>query len=223
MNNPSTSVTLSNLKRGAQIQTSFIKEETNQVQEVEQFSRVPAIPKKTTAQIYNKAVEMVKTAQMVQKETATMKKYTQELTQSKYSLREFVQNVDNLRFSMETLAEECNEGRAEILTYFRNVRDLEAICKSAIDAIVENAISNAHRAGDSLKSMYGLEIGYSAEYLDHDQDPEYKLLKTKLKAREEQLKNAYKSTARTMDEETGEIIPRVEIKTTSKPYLKRTR
>ena len=217
MNNPS----LSTLKRGAQIQASFLKEqETNQVEE--QFSSI--LPKKyTTAEIKYKAVEMMKTVQMAQKTTATIKQYTQELAESKDSLREFVQNVDNLRFSMETLAEECNEGRAEILTYFRNVRDLEAICKSAIDAIAENAISNAHRAGDSLKSMYGLEIGYSAEYLDHEQDPEYKLLKTKLKAREEQLKNAYKSIARTMDEATGEIIPRVEIKITSKPYLKRTR
>ena len=115
---------------------------------------------------------MVKTVQMVQKlavaSTATMKKYTQELAESKDSLKYFVQNVDNLRFSMERLAEECNEGRAEILTYFRNVRDLEAICKSAIDAIAENAISNAHKAGESISSMYGLEIGYSAEYLDYD-------------------------------------------------------
>ncbi len=212
---------LSKLKRGTQIQTSFLKEqETNQVEE--QFSSI--LPRKhTTAEIKCKAVEMMKTVQMVHKETATMKKYTQELTQSKYSLREFVQNVDNLRFSMETLAEECNEGRAEILTYFRNVRDLEAICKSAIDAIAENAISNAHRAGESISSMYGLEIGYSAEYLDYEQDPEYSNLKKQLKIREEALKNAYKGLLPTIDKETGEVIPRVKIKTHSKAYLKRTR
>ncbi len=210
---PNNMTSLSNLKRGTQIQTSFIKEEeTNQVEE--QFSTI--LPKRTT-------VEIVKTVQMVQKETATMKKYTQELAESKDSLRYFVQNVDDLRFSMERLAEECNEGRAEILTYFRNVRDLEAICKSAIDAIAENAISNAHRAGESISSMYGLEIGYSAEYLDYEQDPEYNTLKKQLKIREEALKNAYKELLPTIDKETGEIIPRVKIKTLSKAYLKRTR
>lgn len=210
---PNNMTSLSNLKRGTQIQTSFIKEEeTNQVEE--QFSTI--LPKRTT-------VEMVKTVQMVQKETATMKKYTQELAESKDSLRYFVQNVDNLRFSMEKLAEECNEGRAEILTYFRNIRDLEAICKSAINAIAENAISNAHRAGESISSMYGLEIGYSAEYLDYEQDPEYNTLKKQLKIREETLKNAYKELLPTIDKETGEVIPRVKIKTLSKAYLKRTR
>ncbi len=103
---PNNMTSLSSLKRGTQIQTSFIKEEeTNQVEE--QFSTI--LPKRIT-------VEMVKTVQMIQKlavaSTATMKKYTQELAESKDSLRYFVQNVDNLRYSMEELAEECNEGRA---------------------------------------------------------------------------------------------------------------
>jgi len=73
---------------------------------------------------------------------------------------------------------------------------------------------------EELKSYFGLEWGKSATSWNYADDNEYQLHEKALKARTQLLKKATKNGKAWVNEETGEIIYPVSIKTPSKAYLK---
>lgn len=62
-------------------------------------------------------------------------------------------------------------------------------------------------------------LGYTGDRYDYEQDKTYRDLKEQLKKREELLKQASQTKAVLVDDETGEQIPKVDIKTWSKQTL----
>jgi hypothetical protein len=70
-------------------------------------------------------------------------------------------------------------------------------------------------------SVFGATIGISStgQRLDYDSDTVYSELKSKVKAREDLLKTAFKMKESILDEETGEIVPKVPLKSPAKETL----
>ena len=73
---------------------------------------------------------------------------------------------------------------------------------------------------EELKNYFGLEWGKSATSWNYTDDSEYQLHDKALKDRVKLLKKATKNEQAWVNEETGEVIYPVSVKTPSKAYLK---
>ena len=73
---------------------------------------------------------------------------------------------------------------------------------------------------EELKNYFGLEWGKSATSWNYTDDSEYQLHDKALKDRVKLLKKATKNEQVWVNEETGEVIYPVSVKTPSKAYLK---
>jgi hypothetical protein len=82
------------------------------------------------------------------------------------------------------------------------------------------AIDEAEKYGKEGKVLgVNFKMSSTGDRFDYEADPEYASLKEALKKREDLLKLAAKNALQMTDEETGEVIPKVPLKTPSKTTL----
>lgn len=82
------------------------------------------------------------------------------------------------------------------------------------------ALDEAEKYGKEGSIMgVSFKISSTGDRYDYEADPTYKKLKDELKKREEVLKMAAKTTMQIADDDSGEIIPKVPLKASSKATL----
>lgn len=81
------------------------------------------------------------------------------------------------------------------------------------------ALAEAKRLHPNELKNLGWEIGSTGDKLDYSQDPEYSQWEARVKARKDQLNRASKK-GKYIDEETGEEITPVSVKTFATEYLR---
>lgn len=135
-------------------------------------------------------------------------------------IEQFSKHAPSILESME----EGIETPLEVFAQFKAVENIatyytELVKQKALDFVQARGLKN-----EELKE-YRLELGSSGDIFDYEQDATYRNLKSALKTREEQLKNAFKNQSNAVfyDSQTGEEIPIVQIKTYGKQYLKSTK
>lgn len=108
------------------------------------------------------------------------------------------------------------------LEVFAMLKTMQSVLESMTPKVQKLALMKAqHYTPDELREAFGLEQGNSPEKWDYAQDGEYQMHDKALKARKKLLKKAVDEGKEWLDEETGELISPVPLKTASTPYLKK--
>lgn len=116
----------------------------------------------------------------------------------------------------------CNEGYDSPLEVLMVIRRLKAKIEFEEKSLLPLALLEAQKYSENeLKEAFGFSIGVIADTLDYEQDEQYKELKRLLDARRGKLKAAVKSGKEFFDEDTGEMLPRVDVKKYGGETLKR--
>jgi hypothetical protein len=115
------------------------------------------------------------------------------------------------------------DGIQDPLHAFRELRELGKIVQSAICEMQNICLDEAEKyTKDELRASYKLEIGYTGEFLDYEQDLYVVELERQLNERKSLLKLASQGKT-VVCKITGEILRPCTIKTPSKPYIKTTK
>lgn len=110
------------------------------------------------------------------------------------------------------------------LEVFAMLKTMQSVLESVTSKVQLLALTQAqHYTPDELREGFGLEHGNSPEKWDYTQDSEYQIHDAALKARKKLLKKAVDKGKEWLDEETGELISPVPLKTASTPYLKKVK
>lgn len=127
-----------------------------------------------------------------------------------------------------------NDGLFNEIEVYQLIRGYEELLEKVEKGIKENVISEIEKYDKEDRNFGNIsfQISNSGDRLDYEKDPEYKKIKKSLKDRETLLKTAYnlnksksskfQEKTTIVDEETGETIPVVPIKTFSGKVLKCT-
>lgn len=121
------------------------------------------------------------------------------------------------------IIEDVEEGNIEALPVLLQCRAYDRFIKSVLKGITDQATREA--SDYTVKEYEGVtfQVTTGSRLLDYDQDMEYQLLKSKLDARKEKLKDAQKAHDKgnvMIDSETGEKIEVVGYKSESNPTVK---
>ena len=138
------------------------------------------------------------------------------------NLKEFKES--NMLSIVDGIETDIAEGNAKALPQYVQAKALEFLYKKIIDRIKDPAMDEAETFGkdDSIFNGASFQLKPTGERLNYPDDPEYKKLEAKIKARMELLKSAYnmhKKGQVLVDEQTGEAIPVVGVKTKSQQII----
>jgi len=138
------------------------------------------------------------------------------------NLKEFKES--NMLSIVDGIETDIAEGNAKALPQYVQAKALEFLSKKIIDRIKDPAMDEAETFSkdDSIFNGASFQLKPTGERLNYPDDPEYKKLEAKIKARMELLKSAYnmhKKGQVLVDEQTGEAIPVVGVKTKSQQII----
>lgn len=154
----------------------------------------------------------------IQEHVITHHRYTHQSVEIK------VQTLSNLKKVLkpifETVKTSIEFGELDALPQLAEVRAFLKELETIEKWVAQKALSEAQRLHKSELQKRGWELGSTGDKLDYSQDQEYSRLDTALKARKALLDKAKKVGKAIVDEETGEEIPRLPIKTFATEYVR---
>lgn len=141
------------------------------------------------------------------------------------SIRELAQRIIDY---LPSVVDACAEGLDAALEVLAVVKGLKDRLESEEKKLLVLALDEARWfSKEEIKSEFGLTLSSTADILKYSQDEEYVAIKELLEERKSKLKSAYRHYSTRLepvdffDEETGEMIPQIEIKTFGGQTLKR--
>lgn len=120
---------------------------------------------------------------------------------------------------LEKVKNEIQEGYLDALPQLAYLRFFEREFDKFTEIVKKYALQEAKELHPNELKDLGWEIGSTGDKLDYSQDPEYSQWEARLKARKEQLNCASKK-GKYIDEETGEEITPISVKTFATEYLR---
>lgn len=134
-----------------------------------------------------------------------------------------VQTLANFRKAItpifESVKNSIQTGEIDALPQLAEVRAFKRELERMEEFLAKRALDEAQRLHKSELQNLGWEIGSTGDKLDYSQDPEHAQLQAKLKAREDLLKRAHK-VGKFIDEDTGEEIQPVQVKSFASEYIR---
>jgi hypothetical protein len=128
--------------------------------------------------------------------------------------------VEAFRAHLPELYQAVEEGWQSPLTAFVQIRKILHIGEFWLEKLKATALREAEALHKDELYQLGFEIVNSSEILNYQEDAEYNRLENALKERKALLKAAYRHQKALLDEDSGEMIAPVSLKTPSSPYLK---
>jgi hypothetical protein len=153
----------------------------------------------------------------IQDHVITHHRYTHQSVEIK------VQTLQNLRKVLKpifaTVQTSIESGEIDALPQLAEIRSFLKELETIEKWVAKKGLDEAQRLQKTELQNRGWEIGSTGDKLDYEQDEEYSTLKKKLKEREELLKRAHR-VGKFVDEETGEEIPKVQVRTFATEYVR---
>lgn len=119
---------------------------------------------------------------------------------------------EKIQIMAEELSERVLQGDVNPLTVKIALRKMTEILDAVNKATEDAWIDEARKHGKSFKHLgCQIEVRSTGDRYKFDDDPQYAIIKGKLKQREDLLKTAAKSSHLLVDEDTGEPVPKVQI------------
>jgi hypothetical protein len=118
------------------------------------------------------------------------------------------------------LHQNVSEGLESPLEAFAQIRKVLHIGEYWLEQLKTTALAEAENLHKDELYLIGFEISHSGEVWNYQEDAEYLRLEIALKQRKELLKVASRHRKAFLDENSGEMIQPVSLKTTATPYLK---
>jgi hypothetical protein len=127
-------------------------------------------------------------------------------------------NKDQIEVTSQEIIASVIEGWEDPLDLDLRLKFIEEVIKLSrqkIESNVKNCITS------DIKERHGIKIALRNGYAQYDfeKDEEYKILKGKLKSREDLLKEAVKSSSQVFITESGEQVNKVPVKSYTKDSL----
>lgn len=144
-----------------------------------------------------------------------------EITQTVQTVRIMNSSKTEVKELGANLIEAVKNGDADALPELIETKKQIELLKAYEEELKPYAIEERERYAEKRLPMNGafVELSYSGDRLDYDQDPIFKELNEALKNRQKELKEAYKCE-HTIVDCNGEIIPKVGVKTHGKQIIK---
>ena len=143
----------------------------------------------------------------------------QEIPVEVKSLKVLTQRMKDYLPAVLSAIEEGFECPLEVFTMLKT---MQSVLESVTPKVQLLALTQARQyTSEELREGFGLERGNSPEKWDYTQDSEYQIYNAALKARKNLLKKAVDEGKEWLNEDTGELVSPVPLKTASTPYLKK--
>jgi vancomycin resistance protein YoaR len=130
--------------------------------------------------------------------------------------------MEEIKDKLCTILDNVEDGHTDPLRALIELKELNTLLTDIIKKIEPDAITEAMKYPENTFDYFGATISKSATGARYNwtDDKVYKSLEVDLKTRQEKLKRAVKYSELLVDEETGEAIPVVSMKTPSKSVLR---